>query len=262
MVANPDRIEEREMVVCYPPEDVPLIEDPKNPGHMKPDVTWLITQDDEPVDFFVGIQAGLLKSPLYCSWKVNGERPSFLALANVGLFYSPTEPPQVPSMMLSMGVTFEGSLLKVEHSSYFLWELGKLPDVVFQVVANSRSGEDTTKLAIYSRIGAPWYVIYDPRRCLSDETLRVFRHDGTKSREVRDRYFPEVGLGVAEWSGEYARFKGDWLRWCKEDGTLIPTAEEEIKRLKLETEETIGRTDSLKIRTLLEKLTKLTETID
>ena len=82
---------DRPLVVCYPPNDVPLIEDPDNPGTMIPDDTWLITQDDTPVDGkYTEKEMRLLTRPLYANWRGPDGDDAFAAMANVGLFFSPT----------------------------------------------------------------------------------------------------------------------------------------------------------------------------
>ena len=52
------------------------------------------------------------------------------------------------------------------HRSYFVWEYGKVPDVVIEVVSNREGGEDSDKLAAYAQIKIGYYVIFDPERML------------------------------------------------------------------------------------------------
>jgi hypothetical protein len=75
------------------------------PEDIRPDVGHLVTEDDRPVDnIFSEKQQRLLTEPLYNSPGWVGEGRSFLALANVGLFYAIRQPPYVPDMMLSLDV--------------------------------------------------------------------------------------------------------------------------------------------------------------
>jgi hypothetical protein len=112
----------------------------------------LVTEDDEPVSsMFSGMQMRLLVTPLYDSWtpppgeEALGEKRSFLAAANVGVFRSPYEPPIVPDMLLSLDVEpFDPG--RREKRSYFLWEFGKPPDVVVEIVSNTKGHELDEKL--------------------------------------------------------------------------------------------------------------------
>jgi hypothetical protein len=245
----------RPMVVCYPPDDVPMIEDPKRPGHFKPDVTWLITEDDTPVDGrFSELQMQLLTEPLGASWfDADGKKKQFVAMSNVGLFYLPTEPPLVPDVMLSVGVTYPGNIHEKAFRSYFVWEYPKVPDAVVEIVSNREGGEDTRKLRLYPRIGIPWYIIFDPEQHLASETLRIYHRNGDEYEKVEDRYFPDIGLGIAYWEGLYVDWTNGWIRWCYEDGTLVPTGEERAEQEKQRAEQEKQRAEQEKQRAEQEK---------
>lgn len=60
------------------------------------------------------------------------------------------------------------------NRSYFIWDVGKQPDVVIEIVSDDEGGEDTTKMARYARLEIPYYAIYDPQHELSDEVLRFY----------------------------------------------------------------------------------------
>jgi len=36
-------------------------------------------------------------------------------------------------------------------------------------------------------------------------------------------WFPKMELGVATWDGEYDGMPGHWLRWCDQEGKILPT---------------------------------------
>ena len=166
-----------------------------------PCVDHLVTEDDTPVDnIFSEKQQRLLTEPLFSSWAPEGEGRTFVVLANVGLFYSVREPPFVPDMMLSLDVELPEDVHPKPHRSYFLWEYGKPPDVVIEVVSNREGGETTDKLAGYARIGVKYYVIFDPDRLLIDPSLRAFRLEVGDYREMSEPiWLPRVGLGLQEW---------------------------------------------------------------
>lgn len=200
------------------PEDVPNIDD-------------LVIEDGKPVDsIFAEKQMRLLTDPLYCSWPGPGEGRPFLVLANVGLFFAVKQPPIVPDVMLSLDV-FAKDPSKKENNSYFVWIMGKSPDVTLEIVSDRRGGEDTSKMRDYARIGIPFYVIFDPDRFLSPEVLRTFQLQGRRYQPIDPGWFPEVGLGLKLWDGPFEDWDRQWLRWCDESGEVIPTGREQIERL-------------------------------
>jgi len=247
---------DRPMVACYRPGDVPMIEDPDNPGTLIPDDTWLITQDDTPVDGkYTEKGMRLLTHPLYANWKGPDGDKAFLAMANVGLFFLETKPPIVPDVMLSVRVT-EPTPLKgrLVVPAYYLWRYKKLPEVVIEVVSNKKGGEDTRKLKSYAQIGIIWYVIFDPEEILSEEVLRIYKLRDGQFQRTRKWFFPEVGLGLALWDGEFEEMRADrWLRWCDKNGKPIPTGEEiaQVDRLRAKREK--GRAVQEKARADQEK---------
>ena len=91
-------------------------------------------------------QQRLLTEPLYSSWagpppRADGEPRRFAALANVGLFSTPDEPPVVPDMMLSLDVVIQDDQRPKQNRSYFIWRFGKAPDVVIEPVSK-REGDE------------------------------------------------------------------------------------------------------------------------
>jgi len=232
MVANST---DREMVVCYAPGDVPMMEDPDNPGFMIPDDTWLITEDEEPVDSpETEKESRLLTEPIYSNWPGPGGRKNFMVMADIGLFFSPTESPLVPDAMLVVNplkpAPTEGTFVR----SYFVWRYGKDPDVLIEIVSNRKGGEATHKLKKCAEISVPWYVIYDPKQISSREVLRVFGlMDGTYQPHPTG-YFPDIGLGLRLWRGNFEDWADEvFLRWCDQDGEVIPTGTEVADRVKV-----------------------------
>jgi len=205
----------------------------------RPNVDHLVTEDDTPVDnVFSEKQQRLLSEPLFSSWAGPGEGRPFVAMSNVGLFYAVHRPPYVPDMMLSLDVELPADVWPKEHRSYFVWEYGKMPEVVVEVVSNREGGEDSDKLAGYAQIGICYYVIYDPDEWLSADPLRAHKLDGRKYRPLAvPIWFAEVGLGLQTWQGRYEDMDGTWLRWVDAERQLIKTgserADEERARAQL-----------------------------
>jgi len=214
------------------------------PPELWPDVEHLVTEDDTPVDnIFSEKQQRLLTESLYSSWAGPGEGRPFLALANVGLFYVVGQPPLVPDALLSLGVRAPADLWPKAHRSYFVWMYGKPPDVVIEIVSNRQGSEDSDKLATYAWISIPYYVIFDPEQQLSEQVLRVYELRGGIYAPLDAGWLPNVGLGLTLWPGVYADAEETWLRWCYQDGTLIPTgAEQRVAREHAEQQASEERT--------------------
>src|SRR5271156_6196248 len=81
-----------------PPEDQPCLD-------------HIVIEDGKPVDgIFSERQMRLLAEALYGSWAGPGEGRTFVALVNVGLFFSTDQPPLVPDVMLSLDVQLSSDL--------------------------------------------------------------------------------------------------------------------------------------------------------
>jgi Uma2 family endonuclease len=192
-----------------------------------PDVSQLVTEDDTPVDnIFSERQMRLLPDALYASWEGPGDGRPFIALADVALYYTPSQPPYVPDVLVSLDVQFPENVWKKEHRSYFMWLYGKPPDIVVEIVSNREGGELTHKLRGYARLGIPYYIVYDPELHLGEQPLYVHELRGGRYVELREHWLEAVGLGVTLWRGEYEDLTGEWLRWCDIDGELYPTGAE------------------------------------
>ncbi len=196
-----------------------------------PDVDALITEDDTPVDNLPSEkQQRLLTEPLYSSWSGPGEDRPFLAAANVGVFSQTRTPAIVPDMFLSLDVTVAQEWWRKEHRSYFIWEFGKPPDLVLEIVSNTAGGEDTEKRRKYAWMRVPFYVIYDPQRQILPDVLTVYRLQGLQYEPQDCAQLIELKIGLTLWEGEFEGRVDTWLRWTDEHGVLIPTGKERAEQ--------------------------------
>lgn len=197
-----------------------------------PDISALITEDDTPVDNLPSAkQQRLLVEPLYSA---NPIPTPFLANANVGLFYAVRHPPIVPDVFLSLGIQVSPDWSRKQNRSYFFWEFGKPPEVAIEIVSNRDGQELTRKLSDYAQIGVAYYVVFDPLRQIQDPELmdrallRVFGLTVGRYRDIAEPFWLEtVGLGLTLWDGIYEQVPGVWLRWCDQQGVVIPTGAED-----------------------------------
>jgi Uma2 family endonuclease len=171
----------------------------------------VVTEDDEPVDnLFSEKQQRLLAESLYNAWtpplgkkQAPDTKRLFLAAANVGLFYAKSQPPLVPDLFISLDVQPHANWYAKEHRSYFVWEFGKLPEVVVEIVSNSEGGELSRNFDTYAEIGVTYYVVYDPQQRLSEQVLQVFALRDGEYQLLEQPHLPRVGLRLLLWDGVF-----------------------------------------------------------
>ena len=204
----------------------------------RPRVDHLVTEDDTPVDnIYSEKQQRLLTSSLYDSWHGPGAGGPFIALANVGLFAGINMPPHVPDVLVGLDVSLPADIWEKGHRSYMIWEYGKPPDVVLEIVSNTIGAEASTKLHNYARIAINYYVIYDPQQQLSAHTLVVYEKQPTGYAARQDFLLPGVGLGLMLWQGKFEDREDTWLRWCTLDGEMLLTGQERAEQERLRAEQ-------------------------
>lgn len=191
-----------------------------------PDISHLAIEDDTPVDNLISEkQQRLLTESLYSNTSVLGER-LFLVAANVGVFYASRKPPLVPDVFLSLDVEVPQDWTQKKNRTYFVWEFGKPPDVVIEIVSNREGNELDSKLRDYARIGVAYYAVFDPLQQLGEVDLYVFENRANHYHELEQPWFAQVGLGLTLWNGRFEGKQDRWLRWCDATGTVIPTGAE------------------------------------
>ena len=233
-------------IVAPPSEDQDVI--------VGPDISHLITEDDTPVDnIFSERQMALLRTALYDSWPGPGDGRPFVAMANVGLFTMAEQTVLVPDLLVSLDVRAPDDPFPKINRSYFVWNYGKPPDVVVEIVSNAKGGELGNKLLDYARMGVAYYVVYDPEGHLSDPPLRIFTRQGMSFAETTDHWLHGIGLGLTLWEGEYEDVSGVWLRWCNQDGSLLRTGQENTVIVRARAEQEHQRAEQERQRADLER---------
>lgn len=209
-----------------------------------PDISQLEIEDGQPVDSIHSERGQrLLSEAPYVGWEGPGEGRTFVVHTNVGIFSSTSEPPIVPDVLLSLDVKLPGRRTEKRHLTYFIWEYGKYPDVVIEIVSNRKGGELTTKVRAYAQMGIPYYVVHDPYKLLGKQELYAFELRGRSYVPMSEVWFPEIGLGLRLWEGEYEGDWATWLRWCDIDGELIPTGAELAAQIREQAEYARRRAD-------------------
>ncbi|MCL1473850.1 Uma2 family endonuclease [Argonema antarcticum] len=203
-----------------------------------PDISGLVLEDDTPLDSFINEKQQRLLTTVFYSGADTGITVPFIAAANVGLFSSVRQPGIAPDVFLSLNITAAEDWWERQVRSYLFWEFGKPPEVVIEIVSPTPGNELGSKLIDYARMRIMYYVVYDPLRQLGNTMLRVFQLQGKSYIPKDDAFFPEVGLGVTLWQGEFENVNGTWLRWCYPNGTPIPTGDELVAQREAQLSQT------------------------
>src|SRR5262249_2255151 len=116
-----------------------------------------------------------------------------------------------------------------KNRSYFVWEHGKAPDLVVEIVSNHEGNELRGKRKRYARMGIAYYVVFDPLHRLGPATLSTFELRSGRYQPI-EPWFDTMGLGLVEWEGEYEDMAALWIRWRTKDYTLLPTGAEHAAR--------------------------------
>ncbi len=209
-----------------------------------PNIDHLVTEDDTPVDnIFSEKQQRLLVESLYTSWRGADPKRQFLALANVGLFCGINQPPLVPDALLSLEVKLFEDIWTKAHRSYLLWEYGKPPEVVIEIVSNQKGHELDSKLHDYARIGVAYYIVYDPKKHLGEKLLYLYERRHISYVEISGPRLPEIELGLTLWHGQYEDREDTWLRWCDQQDNLILTGAERAEQERQRAEQEYQRAE-------------------
>jgi Uma2 family endonuclease len=182
--------------------------------------------DGEPMETWRHVlQMILLSVTLTRAW---ADRQDFFVGGNMFLYFSPEQ---------LRGRDFRGpdvfvvlDVPKRERKSWVVWQEGKGPDVVIELLSESTARIDRgEKKRVYQdEVQVPEYYWYDP----FSEELAGFRlragvyqpidpdGDGNLTSEL-------LGLRLVRWEGEYAGVTATWLRWADLDGRLLATEQEE-----------------------------------
>ncbi len=218
------------------------------------DFDTLITEDDTPVDNIPSEkQQRLLTEPLYSSWQGPGDQRSFLAAANIGVFSQTELPAIVPDVFLSLDVEVARDWWLKKHRSYYIWDVGKPPDLVIEIVSNTIGNENGEKRKKYAWMRVPFYVIYDPRLEVMAEVLTVYELRDLQYERRESLLFACLNLGLTLWEGEFEGKVDTWLRWTDGQGQLIPTGKERAEQEQQRAEEERQRAEQADHRAAQER---------
>ena len=129
-----------------------------------------------------------------------------------------------------------------ERKSWVVWEEGKGPDVVIELLSEATAREDKgrKKLIYQNQLRVAeyfWFDSFNPDDwagfALWHGVYRALPLDH-RGRLISER----LGLALTRWQGVYADVETTWLRWATLEGDLLPTSREllevETQRVKQE----------------------------
>ena len=141
------------------------------------------------------------------------------------------------SMQQTRGQDFRGPDMFVvldvpprERKSWVVWEEGKGPDVVIELLSESTADQDkiSKKLIYQKQLRVLEYFWYDPFN--PQDWAGFALHDNAYeplSLDPQERLVSNVlGLALMRWTGVYKGVGATWLRWTSLDNGLLPTGEE------------------------------------
>jgi Uma2 family endonuclease len=118
---------------------------------------------------------------------------------------------------------------KHERKSWVVWQEGKGPDVVIELLSESTVAQDKgEKKDIYQDcLRVPEYFWFDP--FTAEWAGFALRNRGYEplTEDSQGRLISQcLGLALLRWDGIYQDVEARWLRWATMEGVLLPTPQE------------------------------------
>jgi len=127
-----------------------------------------------------------------------------------------------------------------ERKSWVVWEEGKSPDVVIELLSESTAQFDkTSKKDVYqNQLKVAEYFWFDPFNPDDFQGFELRRGAYEELPFLNDCFLSQqLGLKLILWRGLYKNVEATWLRWATLDGDLLLLpAEIEAKRAEAETQ--------------------------
>jgi Uma2 family endonuclease len=136
---------------------------------------------------------------------------------------------------------------KGERLSWVVWEEGKAPNVIIELLSPSTVANDKMrkKLTYQNDVRVPEYFWFDP---FNPNDLSGFRLDNGTYQAIatdsdRRLISQQLQLALVRWQGVYGGVNTVWLRWQTLDGELLPTSYEHavMAEIKAQGAETFAR---------------------
>lgn len=194
------------------------------------------TQEELPYDDGVPmeshrhkLQMDLLTDPLWLWW---ADRQDFFVGGNIFVYFSleqvRNQDFRGPDVFVVLDVP------RGERKSWVVWEEGKGPDVVIELLSESTAERDKTeKKQIYqNRLRVPEYFWFDPfnPKDLAGFSLRDGVYEPIVLNAQARLISQQLQLALVCWQGGYKDVEAVWLRWATPEGDLLPTSQESAEQ--------------------------------
>jgi Uma2 family endonuclease len=127
-----------------------------------------------------------------------------------------------------------------ERKSWVVWEEGKSPDVVIELLSESTAKQDkTVKKEVYqNQLKVAEYFWFDPHNPNDFQGFELLRGVYEELPLTNDSFLSrQLGLKLIRWHGLYRNVKTTWLRWATLNGELLLLPREiEAQRADAETQ--------------------------
>ena len=213
----------------------------------EPEAEWQIyapTQDDLPCDDDIPMETYRHKLQMdilvdaYYNWQTANQIQGFVG-GNMFVYFSPDQVRnrdyRGPDVFVAKDVP------SGERRSWVVWQEGKAPDVVIELLSPSTAKRDKTeKKQIYQDLLRVteyfWYDPFDPEDFAGFSLQRgVYQ---PLSFDAQQRLVSEqLGLALVRWHGVFKHVEATWLRWSTIDGELLPTDGELVEQERQRAEE-------------------------
>ncbi|MCF4970732.1 Uma2 family endonuclease [Nostoc sp. CMAA1605] len=163
-----------------------------------------------------------------------------------------------PDFFIVLGVP------KGERRSWVVWEEGKAPDVVIELLSPSTASTDKNeKMLIYqNQMRVSEYFWYDPFNSddLAGFSLQKGVYLSINPNNQNQLVSQSLQLGLQLWQGNYKGIEATWLRWANLAGELLPTPEEKERQRADNAQSQLRQTarNLLETGMTLEQVVKLT----
>lgn len=171
-----------------------------------------------------------------------GDRLDWYFAVDMAIYHTTGSNPRVPVVpdgFLSLGVERrKGSLQGKGRSSYVLWEENDVPPILtLEVVSQTDGGEYNDKMLIYAKLGALYYIIYNPDYWQRDQhqPFEVYRlvKGAYQLQSGEPCWMPEIGLGIGRFQQISASISREALTWYDVAGTRYLSVEEIARQERL-----------------------------
>jgi Uma2 family endonuclease len=136
-----------------------------------------------------------------------------------------------------------------DRKSWVVWEEGKAPDVVIELLSESTAQQNKTqKKQIYeTQMRVPEYFWFDPFKPedFAGFGLRNGQYEPLLFDDQRRLVSQRLNLALVRWQGSYEEIETVWLRWATLDGELLLTDRDQLEQERQRTERERQRADRL-----------------